>query len=164
MPFKILLILIYYIEFLTCRTISTTIAAYRGDNGILEHVLAGGFTGLLYKFKMGPQASMVGAGLGNVLKLIQRMQIYFYSKYLFSGVALGTIAGLGTKALLTLTGMNMQEIRYWQYKWRESKIDLKNEAIEKYMENEQTTIIMKEHDKLYGNNKGESLNDLQKNR
>lgn len=43
---------------------STVIASYRGKNGVLEHAVAGAFTGFLYKFQTGPQASIVGGGLG----------------------------------------------------------------------------------------------------
>lgn len=45
---------------------TSTIAAYRGCNGILEHVLAGGLSGFMYKFQGGPRAAIVGGGLGKI--------------------------------------------------------------------------------------------------
>lgn len=52
---------------LTCffRGLTAAISTYRGKNGIIEHILAGGLTGMLYKFPTGPRASLVGGGLGN---------------------------------------------------------------------------------------------------
>lgn len=37
--------------------------------------------------------------------------------------------------------MNMDEIKYWQYKWRESRMDLKRQAIEQYVKREQVTLL-----------------------
>lgn len=48
--------------------LTTTISAYRGENGILEHSIAGTLAGFLYKFKLGPRAWIVGAGLGFILR------------------------------------------------------------------------------------------------
>lgn len=62
------------------------------------------------------------------------------------GIALGIFAGLCTSGLLKLTGMDMNDVRYWQYKWREGRLDYKRESIQKYLENEEI-LILREHNK-----------------
>lgn len=41
------------------------IQTYKGEYGISEYVVAGGLTGTMYKFNMGPRGWVVGGGLGS---------------------------------------------------------------------------------------------------
>lgn len=50
------------------------------------------------------------------------------------GGSLGVIAGSVTVGLLTLTGTTMEEVRYWQYKWRADRSDAYKEGFEKSLE------------------------------
>ncbi|XP_064081084.1 RPII140-upstream gene protein-like [Macrobrachium nipponense] len=94
--------------------ITTTISVYRGKSSILEYITAGTLTGMVYKFKSGPKAMIAGGAVGGFL---------------------GTIAGSISLALMYVTGTSMEEIRYWQYKWKEdyqqSKLQRLREAREK---------------------------------
>lgn len=101
-------------------TTSTTISVYRGKFGIIEHVAAGAIAGLLYKLPAGPRGWVVGAALGCVL---------------------GSFAGTITYTILSLTGMSMDEIRYWQYQWKEArKAPIINE-IRRQKEKEELLIL-----------------------
>lgn len=61
---------------------------------------------------------------------------------------MGALAGLCTTGLMKLTGMTMNDIRYWQYKWRESKMELKNKAIARQLE-EEKLVLLKDHEKQF---------------
>lgn len=114
--------------------LTTTISAYRGENGILEHSIAGTLAGFLYKFKLGPRAWIVGAGLG---------------------VILGSIGGIATSSLLNATGMTMEEVRYWNYKWSQSRSDSFNSAVKDQLK-EELEIISEQ-------NKSNKLDNLNSN-
>jgi complex I assembly factor TIMMDC1 len=77
-------------------------AVYRGKSSMYEYITAGAVTGGVYKFNMGLRGIAAGALVGG---------------------ALGTIAGGLSLAILVSTGMTMEEVRYWQYKWRSSRDD-----------------------------------------
>lgn len=77
--------------------ITTSISVYRGKSSFIEYVTAGALTGMGYKFNMGPRGMAVGGLLGG---------------------ALGGIAGGLSLLILNASGMSMEEVRYWQYKWR----------------------------------------------
>lgn len=47
------------------------------------------------------------------------------------GGGLGTVAGGVTVGLLALTGTTMEEVRYWQYKWKTDRDDAYKEGFEK---------------------------------
>lgn len=72
-------------------------AVYRNKSSIVEYLAAGGITGSLYKVNMGLRGMAVGGILGG---------------------ALGGVAGLLSLLVLRLSGTSMEEVRYWQYKWR----------------------------------------------
>lgn len=72
-----------------------------------EYVLAGVFTGASYKFNMGLRGMAAGALVGG---------------------ALGTVGGAVSLLILKATGMTMEEMRYWQYKWRANRDDTINEG------------------------------------
>lgn len=131
--------------------ITTALSTYRGKNGVIEHVLAGGLTGMLYKFPTGPRAALVGGGLGSNFIYYDLHKIQFN----FQGLALGTIGGLVTVGLLNLSGMSMEEVRYWNYKWKESRMNVENKTMKKYMEKEQMEILKLHNEKL-----GEAGNNL----
>lgn len=72
-----------------------------------EYILAGVFTGATYKFNMGLRGIAAGALVGG---------------------ALGTVGGAVSLLILKATGMTMEEMRYWQYKWRSNRDDTINEG------------------------------------
>ncbi|KAI4461963.1 c3orf1 protein-related [Holotrichia oblita] len=117
------------------ETLSTSISVYRGKFGILEHTIAGATSGLLYKFFAGPRAWIVGCGLG---------------------AALGTFAGCISYGLLTLTGTSWEEIRYWQYNWKESRSALIKKSIEK--QNEKDELLIQHDEKM--KELGKTLSDI----
>lgn len=87
--------------------ISTTIAVYRGKSSFLEYIAAGTLTGTMYKFNLGLRGMFAGGVVGGVL---------------------GTIAGGATLLILRSSGMTMEEVRYWQYKWRSNRDNMINEG------------------------------------
>ncbi|KAF5303468.1 hypothetical protein FQA39_LY09931 [Lamprigera yunnana] len=111
----------------TYVTCSTCLAAYRGKNGILEHTLAGTSAGALYKFKVGPRAMLVGGILGGIL---------------------GTLGGILTLSALQMTGMTMQEVRYWNYKWYEHRSDAFNKGFQKHFDKERSDLYKERESKL----------------
>ncbi|KAF5290006.1 hypothetical protein FQR65_LT11672 [Abscondita terminalis] len=111
----------------TYVTVSTCTAAYRGKNGIIEHCIGGATAGFLYRFKLGPRAWVVGSAVGLVL---------------------GTFTGVTTYFLLQATGMTMQEVRYWNYKWLEKRSDSFNKEYKKHIEKEQNTLMLERESKL----------------
>ena len=80
--------------------LTTTIAVYRGHSSLIEYIVAGGVTGATYKCGLGLRGIIVGGGLGSVL---------------------GGIAGLASLGILKMSGMTMEEIRYWQYQWKQER-------------------------------------------
>ncbi|EFA10175.1 RPII140-upstream gene protein [Tribolium castaneum] len=117
--------------------ISTGISVYRGKSGILEYVVAGLFSGTLYKWNMGPRGWVVGGGLGAVL---------------------GLIAGGATLGLLSLTGMSMDEVRYWQYHWQRERQNYTNKGIAEYLAKEEDEVVQ-HHNKRVGNS-GKTLENV----
>ncbi|XP_069703295.1 RPII140-upstream gene protein isoform X2 [Periplaneta americana] len=79
---------------------TTSIAVYRGHSSIVEYVAAGGLTGALYKCNMGLRGMAVGGGLGSVL---------------------GGIAGIASLSILKLSGLSMEEVRFWQHQWKQER-------------------------------------------
>ncbi|XP_046743252.1 RPII140-upstream gene protein [Diprion similis] len=80
--------------------LTTSVAVYRGKSSLLEYVTAGTITGGMYKTMLGPRAMLVGGAVGGVF---------------------GGVTGALTLALLKLSGTTMEEMRYWQYNWKENK-------------------------------------------
>lgn len=80
--------------------IITTISVYRGKSSIYEYLTAGTITGSIYKVNMGLRGMAVGGLLGG---------------------SLGGIAGLISLLVMQLSGTSMEEVRYWQYKWRANR-------------------------------------------
>jgi len=60
-----------------------------------------------------------------------------YSWEIFSvlGGVLGGIAGIVSLSILKLSGMSMEEVRYWQYQWKEDRNRSVEFSIELFSQN-----------------------------
>lgn len=97
-----------------------------------EYIVAGIVTGGTYKFNMGLRGMAAGALVGG---------------------GLGTIAGGISLVILRSTGMTMEEVRYWQYKWRSSRDDAINESYKTtFKDSEHNDPLLVTHDEAYGAN------------
>lgn len=99
---------------------TTTISVYRGKSSIFEYLGGGTITGMLYKLKSGPKAMIAGGVVGG---------------------ALGSIAGAVSLGLMYLTGTSMEEMRYWQYKWKEEYQEKKLEKLRKLREADMNPLL-----------------------
>lgn len=104
---------------------------YRGESSIWEYLAAGLVTGTLYKFSMGLRGMAAGGLVGTVL---------------------GGIAGCASILVLRASGTTMEEVRYWQYKWRASRDDAINEGLKKHSTIEPDQLL-ELHDKRLGETK-----------
>ncbi|XP_050331013.1 RPII140-upstream gene protein [Bactrocera neohumeralis] len=110
--------------------IITCVSVYRGKSSIFEYIGAGFVTGSLYKINLGLRGMAAGGIIGGVL---------------------GSIAGAASLALLYASGTSMEEIRYWQYKWRLERENMVHEAMKKQEDDAyQKPGIFKEHDVKVG--------------
>ncbi|XP_055677058.1 RPII140-upstream gene protein [Lutzomyia longipalpis] len=109
----------------------TTISTYRGKSSILEYALAGAGAGAFYKMNRG----LRGMAAGGIF-----------------GCAFGTVGGILSLTILRATGMSMEEVRYWQYKW---KVDRQNtiKARLPSTPNAEEDPILKAHDAGLGEKK-----------
>ncbi|XP_058467650.1 RPII140-upstream gene protein [Malaya genurostris] len=117
--------------------IQTVISVYRGKSSIYEYLIAGGTAGALYKFKMG----LKGMTSGGIV-----------------GLTFGGVAGVLSLAILKATGTTMEEVRFWQYKWRANRDNMINESM-KAQSPEQDPLLLNHHAK-YGES-NISLNQLE---
>lgn len=65
------------------------------------------------------------------------------------GGGIGSVAGLITVGLLKLTGTSMEEVRYWQYKWKADRHEAYREGFEKSLVKSQwshKTVMQDLHD------------------
>lgn len=69
---------------------------------------------------MGPRAILVGGGLGTLL---------------------GAVAGGVSLGILKLTGISMEEVRYWQYKFHEERQGKFKDIIKEHLEKEDPEIF-----------------------
>ncbi|CAG2054370.1 unnamed protein product, partial [Timema podura] len=81
--------------------ITTSISVYRGKSSILEYLAAGCITGSCFKMNMGVKGMVVGGLLGS---------------------ALGGLAGGFSLAIFKITGTSMEDVRYWQYRWKQERL------------------------------------------
>ncbi|GAB0096503.1 RPII140-upstream gene protein [Sergentomyia squamirostris] len=88
--------------------ISTIIAVYRGKSSIFEYMAGGLAAGAMYKMNLGLRG-MVAGGL--------------------VGCAVGTVGGALSLSLLKASGMTMEEMRYWQYRWKLDRQNTINKSI-----------------------------------
>ncbi|ALC45552.1 140up [Drosophila busckii] len=87
--------------------IITCISVYRGKSSIYEYLAAGTLTGGLYKVNMGLRGMAAGGIIGGFM---------------------GGVAGAASLLLMKASGTSMEEVRYWQYKWRQQRDDTVNDA------------------------------------
>ncbi|XP_049788724.1 RPII140-upstream gene protein [Schistocerca nitens] len=86
--------------------LSTMFQTYRGESRLVDYVAAGGITGACYRLHLGVRGFLVGGLLGCVL---------------------GVMAGGSSMLLLTAAGTSVEEVRFWQYKWKTSRDTMKKE-------------------------------------
>lgn len=115
--------------------LTTSVSVYRGRSSILEYVAAGGITGALYKCSMGLRGVAVGGGLGSFL---------------------GGVAGLISLGILKFSGMTMEEVRYWQYQWKEDR----NRQFLKGGKDDESNPLLARHDQRVGPH-GRNLDSLE---
>ncbi|XP_067616664.1 RPII140-upstream gene protein isoform X2 [Eurosta solidaginis] len=91
--------------------IITCISVYRGKSSIYEYICAGLVTGSLFKMHLGIRGMAAGGIVGGVL---------------------GSVAGAASLALLYASGTSMEDVRYFQYKWKVKRDNQVSEAM-KYL-------------------------------
>ncbi|XP_017047195.1 RPII140-upstream gene protein [Drosophila ficusphila] len=104
--------------------IITCISVYRGKSSIYEYLAAGSITGSLYKVNLGLRGMAAGGIIGGFL---------------------GGVAGVASLLLMKASGTSMEEVRYWQYKWRLDRDENIQQAFKKLTEDE-TPELFKAHD------------------
>ncbi|KAL1495097.1 hypothetical protein ABEB36_010568 [Hypothenemus hampei] len=119
--------------------ISTVIQTYRNKYGILEYLSAGAISGWIYKFYQGPRGWVAGASVGSVL---------------------GLTCGLTSLGLLKLTGLSLEEARYWQNKWSDDRTAYIRKGLTQQYENKDIAVL-KLHDEEVGE-AGKTLENLDK--
>uniref|UniRef100_A0A1Q3FI42 Complex I assembly factor TIMMDC1, mitochondrial n=1 Tax=Culex tarsalis TaxID=7177 RepID=A0A1Q3FI42_CULTA len=107
--------------------IQTVISVYRGKSSVYEYLVAGGVTGAMYKFNMGLRG-MTSGGL--------------------VGLTFGGIAGLLSLAILRATGTTMEEVRFWQYKWQDSRDQAIRDSIAKQSAGDPDPLLEGHHEKF----------------
>lgn len=75
------------------------------------------------------------------------------------GGVLGGLGGTASLLLLNLSGTSMEEVRYWQYKWKTNREKAINEANRKHQPLEDP--LLESHDEQVGNS-NLSLENLEK--
>lgn len=111
------------------RAITTGISVYRGKSSIYEYLTAGMVTGAAYKLNMGLRGMVVGGGVGGVF---------------------GGVAGCISLAILKATGTSMQDVRYWQYKWKVERTEQIKEATAQHRESDLDIPLLHMHDEKVG--------------
>ncbi|XP_055375077.1 RPII140-upstream gene protein [Condylostylus longicornis] len=88
--------------------IITIISVYREKSSIYEYLVAGSTTGAIFRANLGLRGMAAGGIVGGTL---------------------GGIAGIISLLLMKASGTTMEEIRYWQYKWKLDRDNVVNESI-----------------------------------
>jgi len=104
--------------------IITCMSVYRGKSSIYEYLAAGSITGSLYKVSLGLRGMAAGGIIGGFL---------------------GGVAGVTSLLLMKASGTSMEEVRYWQYKWRLDRDENIQQAFKKLTEDENPELF-KAHD------------------
>ncbi|XP_067003810.2 RPII140-upstream gene protein [Anabrus simplex] len=107
--------------------ISTSISVYRGKSSMVEYIVAGAVTGSCYKMNMGARGMLVGGLLGSLL---------------------GTFAGGVSLALLKATGMTMEEVRFWQYRWKDSRLKQTHKLFKDYKAADDPPLLTHHNEKF----------------
>ncbi|EDW81658.1 uncharacterized protein Dwil_GK10906 [Drosophila willistoni] len=108
--------------------IITCISVYRDKSSIYEYLAAGSITGSLYKMNLGLRGMAAGGIIGGFL---------------------GGVAGVTSLLIMKASGTSMEEVRYWQYKWRLERDDTIQQAIKKQGDKD-TSDLVKSHDSRVG--------------
>lgn len=80
--------------------------------------------------------------------------------FFIAGSALGLVGGCTTLAVLKLTGFSMDEVRYWQYKWKQNRNNYYAQGVADYLAKEEMEV-MRRHDHKFGES-GKSLDVIDK--
>nr|CAD7200377.1 unnamed protein product [Timema douglasi] len=107
--------------------ITTSISVYRGKSSILEYLAAGCITGSCFKMNMGVKGMVVGGLLGS---------------------ALGGLAGGLSLAILNITGTSMDDVRYWQYKWKQERVKQEQKTFKTYEERKDFPLLKHHNEKI----------------
>jgi hypothetical protein len=100
---------------------------------MVEYLCAGSTTGAVYKMNMGLRGMAAGGLVGGFL---------------------GGIAGGVSLLILKSTGMTMEDMRYWQYKWRSNRDDDIQAGMKRSIEGtEHDDETIAEHDQRVGEGK-----------
>ncbi|KAH8278533.1 hypothetical protein KR018_004538 [Drosophila ironensis] len=110
--------------------IITCISVYRDKSSIYEYLAAGTLTGSLYKMNLGLRGMAAGGIIGGFM---------------------GGVAGVASLLLMKASGTSMEEVRYWQYKWRLDRDDNIQKAVKKMTEGEDPELF-KAHDSKVSEN------------
>lgn len=119
--------------------LSTMFQTYRGESHVVDFVAAGGITGALYRSHLGIRGTMVGGLLGCVL---------------------GLMAGGSTMLLMKAAGTSMEEVRFWQYKWKETRDSMKKEQAA--AARDYNDPLLKWHDEVHPKDSNQSNQDSDK--
>lgn len=76
------------------------------------------------------------------------------------GSSLGLVCGCLTQGILKLSGMSMEEARYWQYHWKQGKTEYWKKGVKEYMEKDEFAVI-KLHNLEIGE-EGKNIENLEK--
>ncbi|XP_030371348.1 RPII140-upstream gene protein [Scaptodrosophila lebanonensis] len=110
--------------------IITCISVYRDKSSIYEYLAAGSVTGAAYKVNLGLRGMAAGGLIGGFL---------------------GGIAGVTSLLLMKVSGTSMEEVRYWQYKWRLERDETIAQAMKKQAERAgETPKLFTAHDEKVG--------------
>lgn len=107
-------------------------SVYRGKSSIWEYIAAGSSTGALFRMNMGLRGMAAGAVVGG---------------------GLGIFAGGMSMGVMKLSGTSMEEVRYWQYKWHKSRIDLEQAGYAKQAQSDNPNPLLDAHHELVGEKK-----------
>jgi complex I assembly factor TIMMDC1 len=107
--------------------IVTLMSVYRGKSSIWEYLAAGSATGAVYKLNMG----LRGMAAGGIV-----------------GLAFGGVAGGVSLGVMKMTGTTMEEVRYWQYKWKTDRDVMINDLMKDQPELKDP--MMDKHDEELG--------------
>ncbi|KAH8388360.1 hypothetical protein KR093_005109 [Drosophila rubida] len=108
--------------------IITLISVYRGKSAIYEYLAAGSITGAVYKLNLGLRGMASGGIIGGFM---------------------GGVAGVASLLLMKASGTSMEEVRYWQYKWRVQRDDTINQAFKNQAQKDAPELF-KAHDDRVG--------------
>lgn len=75
-------------------------------------------------------------------------------------MVLGLICGGATLGILKVSGLSMEEARYWQYKWKDGPTEYVRKGREKYKETQDFPVVKLHNDEV--GEAGKSIFNLDK--